>query len=95
MSARAAGVDVSAEGRGPAAHDGAEHRSLLHAQPRMLLDEGVALRVEDLGHLHGGPAHGATGFRSSRDRWTTTGVGTCNCSSGFGAACRWRCDRCK
>jgi hypothetical protein len=34
MAARAAGVDVSAEGRGPAAHDGAEHRSLLHAQPR-------------------------------------------------------------
>ena len=59
MAARAAGVDVSAEGRGPAAHDGAEHRSLLHAQPRMLLDEGVALRVEDIGHLHRRPAHGA------------------------------------
>jgi hypothetical protein len=88
MAARAAGVDVSAEGRGPAARDGAEHRSLLHVEPRMLLEEGVALRVEDIGHLHRGPAHGAAGFRSSRDRWTTTGVGTCSCSSGFGAACR-------
>ncbi len=31
MAARAASVDVSAEGRSPAAHNGAEHRSLLHA----------------------------------------------------------------
>ena len=69
MSARAAGVHVSAEGRGPAAHDGTEHRSLLHAQPRMLLDEGGPLRVEDIGHLHGGTVHGAAAFRSSRDRW--------------------------
>ena len=88
MAARTAGVDVSAEGRGPTAHDGAEHRSLLHAQPRMLLDEGAALRVEDIGNLHGGTVHGAVGLRFSRDRGRTTGAGTCSCSRGLGAACR-------
>jgi hypothetical protein len=40
----------------------------------MLLDEGVTLRVEDVGHLHGRPAHDCAGFRFSRDRGTTTGA---------------------
>ena len=35
----------------------------------MPVDEVVALRVEDVGHLHGGPAHsGLRIFRDSRDR---------------------------
>ena len=86
MAAGATGVDVPAECRGATARDRAEDRSLLHAQPRMLLDEGVALRVEDIGHLHRRPAHAGLGFRFSRDRGRTTGAGTCSCSSGFGAA---------
>ena len=86
MAAGATGVDVPAERRGATARDRAEDRSLLHAQPRMLLDEGVALRVEDIGHLHRRPAHAGLGFRFSRDRGRTTGAGTCSCSSGFGAA---------
>jgi hypothetical protein len=86
MSAATAGVDVSTECSRPTARDGAEHRSLLHAQPRMLLDEGIALRVEDIGHLHRRPAHAGLGFRCSRDRAKTTGAGTCSCSRGFGAA---------
>ena len=86
MAAGATRVDVPAERGGATARDRAEHRSLLHAQPRMLLDEGVALRVEDIGHLHRRPAHAGLGFRFSRDRGRTTGAGTCSCSSGFGAA---------
>ena len=66
-------------------------RPLLHTEPRMLLEEGVALRVEDIGHLHGGPAHDCGGFRNRRDRGITGGSVTCNCSSGLGAA--WRCRR--
>ena len=93
MSASTAGVDVSAESSGPTARDGAEHRSLLYAQPRMLLEEGVTLRVENVGHLHGRPAHDCGGFRRRRDRGITCGGATWSCSSGFGAACRWRCDR--
>jgi len=94
MPAGATCVDVAAKGGGATARDRAEYRSLLHAQPRLLLDEGVALRVEDIGHLHRRPAHDV-GFRSSRDRCSTTGVGTCNCSSGFGAAWRCRRERCR
>ena len=95
MAAGVTPVEMATEGRRATAGDGAEHRSLLHAQPRMLLDEGVTLRVEDVGHLQHRPGHGCGGFRSRRDRGRTTGTGTCSCSNGFGAACRWRRDRCK
>ena len=61
-------VDMPTEGRGPTAHDGPKDRALLGAQPRMLLEEGVTLRVEDIGHLHGRPAHDCGGLRRSRDR---------------------------
>ncbi len=93
MAARAAVIDMAAERGGPAARDRAQHGALLHTEPRMLLDELITLRVEDIGHLHGGPAHGVLGFRFRRDRGRTTGVGTWSCSSGLGAAWRCRCDR--
>ena len=92
MPAGVTPIEVPAERGGATARDRAEHGALLRAQPRMLLEEGVTLRVEDIGHLHGGPAHDCGGFRRSRDRWRTTGGGvTCSCSSGLGAA--WRCRR--
>ena len=59
----------------------------------MLRDEGVTLRVEDIGHLHGRPAHGCGGLRSSRERGRTVGGTTRSCSRGLGAACRCRRDR--
>jgi hypothetical protein len=95
MPAGDAPIEMATECGGPTARDGPEYRSLLHAQPRMLLDEGVSLRVENIGHLHGGPTHDCVGFRSNRDRWSTTGVDTCSCSSGLGAAWRCRRERCK
>lgn len=93
MPAGVTPIEMAPERGRATAGDGAEHRSLLHAQPRMLLDEGVTLRVEDIGHLHRRPAHAGLGFRFKRDRWRTTGVGTCSCSSGLGAAWRCRCDK--
>ena len=93
MSAGVTPIEMAAERGGATARDRLKDRSLLHAQPRVLLDEGVSLRVENIGHLHGGPAHNAEGFLRSRDRWSTTGVGTFSCSSGFGAACKWRRER--
>ena len=94
MSAGVTAIEMPAERGGATARDRAEHGSLLHAQPRMLLEEGVTLRVEDIGHLHGRPAHDcASASACSRDRGRTTGVGTCSCSSGFGAACKWRRER--
>ena len=91
MPAGATVIDMPAERGGPTARDGTQHGALLHAEPRMLVDEGVTLRMEDVGHLHRRPAHAGFGFRFSRDRGRTTGAGTCSCSRGFGAA--WRCRR--
>jgi hypothetical protein len=93
MPAGGTPIEMASERGGATARNGAEHGSLLHAQPRMLLEEGVDLRVKDIGHLHGRPAHDCGGLRSRRDRGKTTGVGTCKCSSGLGAACRCRGDR--
>ena len=91
MPAGVTPIEVPAERGGATARDRAEHGALLRAQPRMLLEEGVTLRVEDIGHLHGGPAHDGGGLRRRRDRGITGGGVTCNCSSGLGAA--WRCRR--
>ena len=91
MSAGAALIDVAAERGGPTPPQRAEHGPLLHAEPRMLVEEVLTLRVEDIGHLHGGPLHDSVGFRLRRDRGTTGGGVTCNCSRELGAA--WRCRR--
>ena len=93
MPAGVTPVEMSAERGGPAARDRAEHGPLLHAEPRMLLEEGVTLRVEDIGHLHGRPAHDSVGLRFNRDRGTTGGGVTWSCSRGLGAAWRWRRER--
>jgi hypothetical protein len=93
MPAGVTSVEMAAEGCRATTRDRAKHGSLLHAQPRMLLDEGVTLRMEDIGHLHRRPAHAGLGFLLNRDRWRTTGVATWSCSRGFGAACKWRRDR--
>ena len=86
MSAGAAPIDMAAERSGPAPGQRAQHGAVLDAEPRMSLDESITLRVEDIGHLHGGPAHDCGGFRRRRDRGTTGGAGTRSCSSGMGAA---------
>ena len=93
MSAGVTPIEMASEGGCATARDRAKDRALLRAQPRMLLDEGVTLRVEDIGHLHGRPAHDCGGLRSRRDRGRTTGDGTCKCSSGLGAACKCRGDK--
>ena len=91
MPAGATPIEMPAKCGGATARNRSQHGSLLRAQPRMLLEKGVTLRVEDIGHLHGRPAHGCGGLRSRRDRGTTGAGVTCNCSSGMGAA--WRCRR--
>jgi hypothetical protein len=58
MSAGPTLIEMAAERGGPTPPECAQDRALLHAQPWMLLEEVIALRVEDIGHLDGGPAHG-------------------------------------
>jgi len=53
MAAGVTPIEMTAERCGPTARDRPKDRSLLNAQPRMLLEERIALRVEDIGHLHG------------------------------------------
>ena len=79
MSAGVTPIEMPTQWGGATPRDRSQHGSLVRAEPRMLLDEGVALRVEDIGHLHGRPAHGVlVGFRFSRDRGRTTGAATCS-----------------
>ena len=93
MSAGAALIDMAAECGGPTPGQRTQDGPLLHAEPWMLVEKVLTLRVEDIGHLHGGPAHDSAGFRLRRDRGTSRGGVTCSCSSGLGAAWRWRRDR--
>jgi hypothetical protein len=95
MSAGVTPIEMSTERGGTTAGDRVQYRSLLGTEPRVLLNEGVTLRVKDIGHLHGGATHDAMGFRFRRDRGTTGGGVTCSCSRGFGAAWRCRRERCK
>ena len=60
LTATWADVDVTAESSRAASHDGLHHLELLETQTvAMTIDEAVALRAKDVGHLDGGPAHSA------------------------------------
>ena len=55
---------MTAESRGAAMQDGPHHLQLLKTDSvSMTIDEVVALRAKDVGHLHGGPAHSPFFFR--------------------------------
>ena len=78
-------VDVSAESGGTATQDGPECLQLLIAEAGLIaFQELVALRTEDVGHLHGGPAHGFSGRRKARRLSSTfdrrrSSSGLCTC----------------
>jgi hypothetical protein len=46
-----------AQGRRPTALDRAQRATLRDAQPGMLCAKAIALRADDVGHFHRGPAH--------------------------------------
>jgi hypothetical protein len=95
MAAGVTPIHVATERNRATACDRTEHGALLRTEPRMLREEGVTLRVEDIGHLHRRPAHDCGDLRSSRERGTTVGGLTRSCSRGLGAACRCRRDKCR
>ena len=88
MSAGVTPIEMAAERGGSTPLERAQHGTLLHAEPRMPLEEVLTLRVEDIGHLHGGPAHGCRWFMQEPRARIPGDGGTCICSNGFGAA--WR-----
>ncbi len=58
VSAPGTGIDMTAQRRCAAALDGPESLELLKIETFFVpVQEAVALRAEDVGHLHGGPAH--------------------------------------
>jgi len=65
-------VPVSAQGSGATALDGLQYFQMRPPQPgSVVLDEALALRANDVGHLEGGPAHFLCSFR---DRFTWSGL---------------------
>src|SRR5215813_11710040 len=86
MATAGTAIQVATEGRGAAALDGAQHFELLPRQPgTVVLDEVLAVLLNDIGHLEGGPSHFFCNFR---DRCTVSGLETFIVSSGLGMACR-------
>jgi len=95
MAARVAMIDMTTERGRPTARDRAQHGALLHAEPRMLLDEVITLRVGGYRHLHGGPGHDSAGFFAAAETGGARPAGDLQLLERFGAACKWRRDRCR
>ena len=70
---------------------GAEDAPVLSRQPEaVLLDEAIAVRADDVGHLKGWPSHG---FCSRRDRRAVSGPAIAIVSKGLVTACKCRRER--
>jgi hypothetical protein len=68
MSASRTRIEMAAQRRGATAGDSPQHVQLLIAEPfSMAIQEAVSLRLNNVGHLKGGPAH--SGLWSLRERF--------------------------
>src|SRR5262245_9788261 len=91
LTATWAHVDMTAKSRRAASHDGLHDLELLETHAlAMTVDEALALRAKDVGHLHGGPAH--TPFLGRRFGLSPSPeMG--RASMGLFTDCRCRCER--
>src|SRR3712207_2083492 len=86
-------VQMAAESCRAAVPDGPQHFQLRPTQMiPVSLDEAVARRTNNVGHLEGGPVHL---FFLVAFRRTVSGALTCMSSIELATACRWRCDKCR
>jgi hypothetical protein len=93
VAALAAAVQMTAQGSRAAVLDGEKHAEMEPGQPSpALLDETVAMRADDIGHLERGRLHLLDNLR---DRFTWSRLVSLAWSGGVPAARRWRSDRCK
>ena len=76
---------MTTESSRAAAEDGAHDLELLETNVAVLIDEVVALRAKDIGHLHGGPRHG---FCFLLDRFTVSSLEIGIDSTGLTTACK-------
>ncbi len=87
-------IEMAAQRRGAAAGDSPQHIQLLIAEPfSMAIHEAVALRLHNVGHLKGGPAH--SGLWSLRERFSWAGCATTILSKGLAAACKCFSETCR
>ena len=78
---------MTAESGRPAMSDGAHHLQLLDTESvSMPVDEVIALRPKDVGHLDGGPVHRFCFL--FRDRFTVSNPETDMLSAGLATACK-------
>ena len=93
MAALAAAIQVTAHRSSAAVLNGEKYAEMEPGQPDpALLDETVAMRADDIGHLERWRFHF---FCSLRDRFTWSRLESSALSSGVPAALRWRSDRCR
>ena len=76
---------MTTESSRTAAQDGAHDLELLETNVAVSIDEVVALRAKDVGHLHGGPGHG---FCFLLDRFIVSSLEIDIVSIGLTTACR-------
>ena len=87
-------IEMAAQRGCAAAADGSQHIQLLIAEPfSMTVYEALALLLNNIGHLEGGPAH--SGLRSLRESFSSAGRVTAILSIGLAAACRCFSDTCR
>src|SRR3989441_5400787 len=94
MTAARAGIAMAAQRSGATAQNGTKRFELLKVKARSIaIQEAIALRAKDVGHLEGGPSHFSY-FRLKLRRMLAV-LDSTRPSNGLVTACRCRCDRCR
>ena len=94
MTAARAGIAMTAQRSGATAQNGTKSFELLKVKARSIaLQEAIALRTQNVGHLEGGPSHFS--FFRLKLRLMFSVLESARPSSGLLTACRCRCDRCR
>jgi hypothetical protein len=93
MTASGTGIAMAAQGRRTAVVDSPERFQLLKAEARSVpVEEAAALRVKDIGHLHGRRDHLS---RRRNRRSLLARSESSRVSKGLETEFRCRCDRCR
>src|SRR5258708_37389993 len=92
MTAVRAGIAMTAQRCGAAAQNGPKRFELLKAKAGSIpIQEAIAVRAKNVGHLEGGPSHFS--FVSLKLRLMFWVLDRARLSSGFVTVCKCRCDR--
>src|SRR5438876_1252966 len=94
MPAARASVPMADQSRGATAQNGTKGFELLKAKAQSIpIQEAIAVRAKNVGHLEGGPSHFS--FFRLKLRLMFSVLDRERPSSGFVTACKCRCDRCR